>query len=223
MCQNGFGETEGWGTLLWKWWQGWWWSSLKTRNQRLNFDRRWVLFLFSKEERSRGLKINLLKTYRRWGWGLSSSDFSEYIHQTLPNESSGGGISQETRHSIVKIESMILGWESCDVTYGTVVISLVVVCIYIWRQLYLFEYWCHCSAPIPNLKYHENNIWISKVGLLITRLTFFIVAKTLRCISWYFIKRVREGEKEGTRWGFCKKKFVKLHERATFIASCRKN
>ena len=162
----------------------------------MNFDRRWVLFLFSKEERSRGLKINLLKTYRRWG--LSSSDFSEYIHQTLPNESSGGGISQETRHSSKdRINDFGLRELWCNIWNS---------CHQFGRRLHLyltpdvvFEYWCHCSAPIPKLKYHENDIWISKVGLLITRLAFFIVAKTLRCISWYFIKRVREGGRQGPR------------------------
>ena len=183
-----------WGTLLWRW-QGWWWSSLKTKNQRLNFDRRWVLFLFSKEDRSRGLKINLLKTYEG------------SHHQTLVNifirlfQMKAVVVASVKRHAIVvKIESMILGWESCDVTYGTVVISLVVVCIYIWRlspDVVLFEYWCHCSAPIPKLKYHENDIWISKVGLLITRLAFLLLRKHCGVYHGTLSKESERGKTRG--------------------------
>ena len=109
-------------------------------------------------------------------------------------------VASVKRHAIVvKIESMILGWESCDVTYGTVVISLVVVCIYIWHPSpdVVFEYWCHCSAPIPKLKYHENDIWISKVGLLITRLAFLLLRKHCGVYHGTLSKESERGKRRG--------------------------
>ena len=185
-----------WGTLLWRWQGCWWWSSLKTKNQRLNFDRRWVLFLFSKEERSRGLKINLLKTYRRWV--LLSPDFSEYIHQTLPNESSGGGISQETRHSSKdRINDFGLRELWCNIWNS---------CHQFGRRLHLYLtpesrrcIWILMSLFRPNPKSKISRKWHLDIKSWITyhQFSFFIVAKTLRCISWYFIKRVREGGRRG--------------------------
>ena len=129
-------------------------------------------------------------------------------------------VASVKRHAIVvKIESMILGWESCDVTYGTVVISL--FCI-LFDALYVFEYWCHCSAPIPKLKYHENDIWISKVGLLITRLAFLLLRKHCGVYHGTLSKESERGKRRGNDEDSVKKKFVKLHERATFIATYKK-